>query len=120
MISDRIIQVSVNIINQYESLMTESLSLILRQSKHEIIHQDVVHKICSDRCCLRFCNMNNLFICENCCSHCDAPVVLETDEGGRKLCSAECLSQFKQVMTSRNIWQTSKNIFFFCKVTELF
>lgn len=87
-------------------------SFILLQSKREIIQQDVVHKICSDPCFLRFCNMNNLCICENCCSHCNTPVMLKVEGGSRKLCSAECLAQFKQVKKSQNIWQMSKNIYF--------
>ncbi|XP_041811390.1 uncharacterized protein LOC121619625 isoform X2 [Chelmon rostratus] len=65
-------------------------------SKHEIIQQDVIHKICSDPCFLRFCNMNNLSICENCRSHCNSPVMLKVEDGSKKLCSAECLAQFKQ------------------------
>ncbi|XP_010796036.1 zinc finger MYM-type protein 4-like [Notothenia coriiceps] len=65
-------------------------------SKHEIIKQDVVHKICSEPCFLRFCNINKLSICENCHSRCDKSVMLKTEGGSIKLCSAECLTQFKQ------------------------
>ncbi|XP_042370235.1 zinc finger MYM-type protein 4-like, partial [Plectropomus leopardus] len=65
-------------------------------SKHEIIQQDVVHKICSDPCFLRFCNMNNLSICENCHSRCNTPLMLRMENGSKKLCNAECLAQFKQ------------------------
>ncbi|XP_039675539.1 uncharacterized protein LOC120570916 isoform X4 [Perca fluviatilis] len=65
-------------------------------SKHEIIQEDVVHKICSDPCFLRFCNMNNLSICENCHSPCKTPVMLKMDDGSKKLCNAECLAQFKR------------------------
>ncbi|XP_044027833.1 uncharacterized protein LOC122864451 isoform X2 [Siniperca chuatsi] len=65
-------------------------------SKHEVIQQGVVQKICSDPCFLRFCNMNNLSICENCRSHCSTPVVLKMEDGSKKLCSAECLAQFKR------------------------
>ncbi|KAK5883248.1 hypothetical protein CesoFtcFv8_019600 [Champsocephalus esox] len=65
-------------------------------SKHEIIKQDVVHKICSEPCFLRFCNINKLSICENCHSRCDKSVMLKTEGGSIKLCSAECLTQFKR------------------------
>ncbi|XP_034057491.1 uncharacterized protein LOC117536655 isoform X1 [Gymnodraco acuticeps] len=65
-------------------------------SKHEIIKQDVVHKICSEPCFLRFCNINKLSICENCHSRCYKSVMLKTEGGSIKLCSAECLTQFKQ------------------------
>ncbi|XP_049890842.1 uncharacterized protein LOC126384039 isoform X1 [Epinephelus moara] len=65
-------------------------------SKHEIIRHDVVHKICSDTCFLRFCNINNLSICENCHSSCSKPLMLSTEDGNKKLCDAECLAQFKQ------------------------
>uniref|UniRef100_A0A8C4GWG1 TRASH domain-containing protein n=1 Tax=Dicentrarchus labrax TaxID=13489 RepID=A0A8C4GWG1_DICLA len=64
--------------------------------KHEILQQDVVHKICSDPCFFRFCNMNNLSVCENCRSNCNTPVMLKMENGSIKLCSAECLVQFKQ------------------------
>ncbi|KAG8004892.1 Zinc finger MYM-type protein 4 [Nibea albiflora] len=67
-----------------------------RTSKHEIVQHDVVHKICSDPCFLRFCNVNKLSICENCCSHCSAPVMLKMGEIGKKFCSVNCLSEFKQ------------------------
>ncbi|XP_036948803.1 uncharacterized protein LOC119016720 isoform X3 [Acanthopagrus latus] len=65
-------------------------------SRHEIIHQDVVHKLCSEPCFLRFCNMNNLSVCVNCGSHCNTPVVLKMKDGRKKLCGAECLAQFRK------------------------
>lgn len=74
-----------------------SLLFILLQSRHEIIHQDVVHKLCSEPCFLRFCNMNNLSVCVNCGSHCNTPVVLKMKDGRKKLCGAECLAQFRKV-----------------------
>ncbi|XP_063755780.1 uncharacterized protein LOC134875235 [Eleginops maclovinus] len=65
-------------------------------SKHEIKLRYVVHKICSDPCFLRFCNFNKLSICENCHSRCDKSVMLKIEGGSIRLCSAECLTQFKQ------------------------
>ncbi|XP_059205277.1 uncharacterized protein LOC131984472 [Centropristis striata] len=67
-------------------------------SKREIIQQDSVHKVCSDPCFLRFCNLNNLTICENCRSCCDSPLLLRMEDGCKKLCSAECLAKFKQTI----------------------
>jgi len=73
----------------------------LPQSKREVIQQEVVHKICSDPCFLRFCALNKLSVCENCRSGCDAPLALKTADGSKKLCGAECLAQFKQVRAAR-------------------
>ncbi|XP_075962356.1 uncharacterized protein LOC142965335 isoform X3 [Anarhichas minor] len=65
-------------------------------SKHEVIQHDVVTKICSDPCFLRFCTMNNVSVCENCRSCCSAPLMLKMDDGSKKFCNAECVAQFKQ------------------------
>ncbi|XP_028256549.1 uncharacterized protein LOC114432624 isoform X2 [Parambassis ranga] len=65
-------------------------------SKHEIILQDVIHKICSQPCLLRFCSMNSISICENCHSHCSTPLKFKMEDGNKTLCGAECLAQFKQ------------------------
>ncbi|XP_040909011.1 uncharacterized protein LOC121191726 isoform X2 [Toxotes jaculatrix] len=65
-------------------------------SKHEIVQQEVIHKICSEPCFLRFCNMNSLSICENCHSHCSTAIVLKVEDGDKKLCSTKCLAQFKK------------------------
>ncbi|XP_029370194.1 zinc finger MYM-type protein 4-like isoform X2 [Echeneis naucrates] len=65
-------------------------------SKHEIVRQDVVHKFCSEPCVLRFCNMNNLTLCANCHSCSNTLLILKMEEGDQKLCSAECLAQFKK------------------------
>ncbi|XP_067468322.1 uncharacterized protein [Thunnus thynnus] len=62
-------------------------------SKHEIIQQDTVHKICSEPCFLRFCNLS---ICKNCNARCNTPLRLKMDDGSKILCGAECLAQFKQ------------------------
>uniref|UniRef100_A0A3Q4HMF6 Zinc finger MYM-type protein 4-like n=1 Tax=Neolamprologus brichardi TaxID=32507 RepID=A0A3Q4HMF6_NEOBR len=65
-------------------------------SKHEITKEDTIHKICSEPCFLRFCGMNNITVCANCCAHRKTPLTLKMEEGGNKLCSEECLAQFKQ------------------------
>ncbi|MEQ2174633.1 hypothetical protein GOODEAATRI_009842, partial [Goodea atripinnis] len=57
---------------------------------------DVVHKICSDPCFHRFCNINNLLVCENCGSRCNSPLRLKMEDGNKSLCGAECLKLFKQ------------------------
>uniref|UniRef100_A0A8C4GWA1 TRASH domain-containing protein n=1 Tax=Dicentrarchus labrax TaxID=13489 RepID=A0A8C4GWA1_DICLA len=79
----------------YKTIMSTRISIV-PVIKHEILQQDVVHKICSDPCFFRFCNMNNLSVCENCRSNCNTPVMLKMENGSIKLCSAECLVQFKQ------------------------
>uniref|UniRef100_A0A3Q1FWC0 Uncharacterized LOC110963615 n=2 Tax=Acanthochromis polyacanthus TaxID=80966 RepID=A0A3Q1FWC0_9TELE len=65
-------------------------------SKKEIIQQGVVHKICSEPCFLRFCNMNKLSVCVNCRSCSSSPLMLKMQDGNKTLCGAECLVQFKQ------------------------
>ncbi|CAJ1082997.1 uncharacterized protein LOC117827743 isoform X1 [Xyrichtys novacula] len=65
-------------------------------SKHEIIRQDVVHKICSDPCFLRFCNLNKMFICVNCHSNCETPLLVRMQDCSKRLCSEECLTRYKQ------------------------
>ncbi|XP_068431806.1 uncharacterized protein [Clinocottus analis] len=65
-------------------------------SKHEVSEQDVVHKMCSDPCLLRYCAMNKLSVCENCRSCCAAPLALKMADGCKKLCDAACLAQFKR------------------------
>uniref|UniRef100_A0A3Q0SN23 TRASH domain-containing protein n=1 Tax=Amphilophus citrinellus TaxID=61819 RepID=A0A3Q0SN23_AMPCI len=72
-------------------------SMCSRYCIHEITQDDVIHKICSEPCFLRFCSMNNIAVCANCHSHRKTPLTLKVEEGSRKLCSAECLAQFKQV-----------------------
>lgn len=81
-------------------IQVNMFSFILIQSKHEVIQQDVVQKICSNPCLLRFCALNNLSVCDNCCSPCKTSVMLKMKDGSKKLCSAECLAQFKEVMKS--------------------
>ncbi|XP_068188438.1 uncharacterized protein [Antennarius striatus] len=83
--------------NSFSTLTEDNKDeLKVDQSKHEIIQQDGVDRICSDPCNHRFCNMNNMSICDNCHSHCRSPVMLTMKEGSKKMCSAECMAQFKQ------------------------
>ncbi|XP_078810930.1 uncharacterized protein LOC101157550 isoform X2 [Oryzias latipes] len=65
-------------------------------SKHEVIHQEVVHKICSIPCLHRFCNINSLSVCENCQACSKTPLMLKMEDGHKALCSTECLSHFSQ------------------------
>ncbi|XP_026203996.1 zinc finger MYM-type protein 4-like isoform X1 [Anabas testudineus] len=65
-------------------------------SKHEVIQQDTVHKICSESCFRRFRNMNNLSISQNNQSPCSTPHTLKMEDGNRKLCSEKCLAQCKE------------------------
>ncbi|KAM4549543.1 uncharacterized protein V3H82_018798 [Fundulus diaphanus] len=65
-------------------------------SKREITLQGAAHKVCSEPCLRRFCNINKLLVCESCGSRCDSPLRLQTDAGVKSLCGAECLKLFKQ------------------------
>ncbi|XP_069033055.1 uncharacterized protein [Embiotoca jacksoni] len=65
-------------------------------SKHELVQQDVVHKICSDPCFLRFCSINKLSVCLNCRCSSKTPLTLKMESGSKTLCGAECLAQFRQ------------------------
>ncbi|XP_029976245.1 uncharacterized protein LOC115409280 isoform X2 [Salarias fasciatus] len=65
-------------------------------SKREIMLKNIVYKVCSDPCYLRFCTLNNMSICEVCLRCCDAPLLLKTENSQTALCSADCVSQFKQ------------------------
>ncbi|XP_037548989.1 zinc finger MYM-type protein 4-like [Nematolebias whitei] len=65
-------------------------------SKHEVILQGVVRKLCSDPCFYRFCTINKLSVCENCGSACSKPLCLKTEGGDKPLCGAECLARFKK------------------------
>uniref|UniRef100_UPI003AB04B55 zinc finger MYM-type protein 4 n=1 Tax=Centroberyx gerrardi TaxID=166262 RepID=UPI003AB04B55 len=68
-------------------------------SKHEVILNGAVHKICSDACFGRFRTVNNLSMasCQNCGSYCqNKPLVLKMEDGNKTLCTAECLAKFKE------------------------
>ncbi|XP_053302208.1 uncharacterized protein LOC128461349 isoform X1 [Pleuronectes platessa] len=71
-------------------------------SKHEIIKQGLVHKVCSDPCFFRFCNMNNLSLCQNCHRRCNTLLVLKMKEGNKKICTAACVAQVKKTIRT---WQ---------------
>ncbi|TNM92910.1 hypothetical protein fugu_018312, partial [Takifugu bimaculatus] len=62
--------------------------------------KNITHKMCSHPCFVRFCTINQLSVCDNCSSTCNSPVQLKMEDGNKKLCSTECLNQFKQKMTS--------------------
>ncbi|XP_034560363.1 uncharacterized protein LOC117827743 isoform X3 [Notolabrus celidotus] len=65
-------------------------------SKHEVIQESSVRKICSDPCFLRFCNLNKLLICVNCYLNCETTLTVRMEDCSKNLCSAECLAQYKQ------------------------
>ncbi|XP_060948228.1 uncharacterized protein LOC133025555 [Limanda limanda] len=71
-------------------------------SKHEIIKQGLVHKICSEPCFFRFCNLNNLSLCQNCHCRCNTLLILKMKEGNKKLCTAACVAQVKKTIRT---WQ---------------
>lgn len=70
------------------------------QSKHEVILNGAVHKLCSDACFTRFRTVNNLSMagCANCSSYCHSkPVLLKLEGSSKTLCNAECLAKYKEV-----------------------
>ncbi len=72
----------------------------LLQSKHEVILNGAVHKICSDACFNRFRTVNNLSMagCANCGSyHHTKPLLLNIEGSNKTLCNHECLAKFKEV-----------------------
>lgn len=74
------------------------------QSKHEVILNGAVNKICGDVCFARFRSLNNLSMagCENCGTYCHkTPLLLKMDNGGKTLCNVECLEKYKEVGKSR-------------------
>lgn len=70
------------------------------QSKYEVTQKNITHKMCSHPCFLRFCTIKQLSVCDNCSSTCKSPLQLKMEDGNKKLCSTECLNQFKQVNAS--------------------
>ncbi|MEQ2217368.1 hypothetical protein XENOCAPTIV_007121, partial [Xenoophorus captivus] len=68
-------------------------------SKHEVILQDVVHKICSDPCFHRFCNINNLLVCENCGSRCNSQLRLKMEDGNKRCSRAQCAAALNSCQT---------------------
>ncbi|XP_062291642.1 uncharacterized protein LOC133996101 isoform X2 [Scomber scombrus] len=66
-------------------------------SKHEVVQEDTVYKICSEPCFLRFCNLS---ICKNCNARCNTPLKLKMDDDSKTFCGAECLEHFKHEITT--------------------
>lgn len=74
-----------------------SLSL---QSKHEVVLNEAVHKLCSDLCFTRFRSAHNLSVasCANCGSFCHGKSMTLRLEGTSKtLCNLTCLAKYKEV-----------------------
>ncbi|XP_074542338.1 uncharacterized protein LOC141802665 [Halichoeres trimaculatus] len=65
-------------------------------SKHEVMKDAVTHKICSDPCFVRFCNLNKMLICVNCYSNLTAPLTVSMEDCCKQMCSAKCLAQYKK------------------------
>uniref|UniRef100_A0A3Q3VLI9 TRASH domain-containing protein n=1 Tax=Mola mola TaxID=94237 RepID=A0A3Q3VLI9_MOLML len=87
--------------NLHRGLISESLVFcsVLVQSKHEVILNSAVHKLCSDACFKRFRTVNNLSMagCANCGTYCHSkPVLLKMDGSSQTLCNAECLAKYKE------------------------
>uniref|UniRef100_H3D187 Zinc finger MYM-type containing 4, tandem duplicate 1 n=1 Tax=Tetraodon nigroviridis TaxID=99883 RepID=H3D187_TETNG len=68
-------------------------------SKHDVIMNGTVHKMCSDACFKNFRTAKNLSMacCANCGNYChNKPMLLQMDGSGQVLCNAECLAKYKQ------------------------
>ncbi|TKS88871.1 Zinc finger MYM-type protein 3 [Collichthys lucidus] len=68
-------------------------------SKHEVILNGAVHKMCSDACFNRFRTVNNLSMagCANCGSYCHSkPLMLKLEGSNKTLCKADCLAKYKE------------------------
>ncbi|KAM4538768.1 zinc finger MYM-type protein 4-like isoform 2-T2 [Odontesthes bonariensis] len=67
-------------------------------SKHEVILNGAVHKMCSDACFNRFRSVNNLLMagCANCGSYCHTkPLMLKMEGASKTLCDNNCLEKYK-------------------------
>ncbi|XP_072227140.1 zinc finger MYM-type protein 4-like [Leuresthes tenuis] len=67
-------------------------------SKHEVILNGAVHKMCSDGCFNRFRSVNNLLMagCANCGSYCHTkPLMLKMEGASKTLCDTNCLEKYK-------------------------
>ncbi|XP_028256552.1 zinc finger MYM-type protein 4-like isoform X2 [Parambassis ranga] len=68
-------------------------------SKHEVILNGAVHKMCSDACFNRFRTVNNLSMagCACCGSYCiNKPIMLKMEDSSKTLCNTECLLKYKE------------------------
>ncbi|XP_056154001.1 zinc finger MYM-type protein 4 [Lampris incognitus] len=72
-------------------------------SKHEVILNSAIHKMCSDPCFIRFRAINNLMLasCEICHSYClNKPLTLKVEDGTKTVCTADCLAKLKKKINS--------------------
>ncbi|XP_029022708.1 zinc finger MYM-type protein 4 isoform X2 [Betta splendens] len=68
-------------------------------SKHEVVLNGTVHKLCSDACFQRFRSMHSLSL--NGCASCGTfthskPLLLKLEDGNKTVCNEECLSKLKE------------------------
>lgn len=73
------------------------------QSKHEVIFQGSMHRLCSEVCFTRFRSTNKLSMnsCQSCNNYCYGKVTVLVMQGVNKtFCSAGCVTTFKQVRMS--------------------
>ncbi|KAL2099261.1 hypothetical protein ACEWY4_005741 [Coilia grayii] len=70
--------------------------------EHEVNHLGVFHKLCNDRCFMRFLVVNNLTVnvCEFCGNHCSKSTgtlrLLQANDALKKFCSSECIFSYRQ------------------------
>ncbi|KAL0962432.1 hypothetical protein UPYG_G00339960 [Umbra pygmaea] len=68
-------------------------------SKHEVVFQGTIHRLCSEVCFTRFRTTNKLSMnsCQTCNKYCNGKVTVLVIQGGSKtFCSTSCVSTFKQ------------------------
>ncbi|XP_040928788.1 uncharacterized protein LOC114865608 isoform X2 [Betta splendens] len=78
-------------------------------SKHEVLQQDIVHKMCSDPCFRRFSNLRKVTVCTNCQSQSSTCLKLTLEDGNKALCP-ECVAQFKQTQQPCSVCHSSKPV----------
>lgn len=84
-------------------LLAHVLSLSLSQIQHEVNHQGILHRLCSDECFSRFRSSKRLSM--SCCESCGNCTVtgnyhlVQVEDTVKKFCSPACISTFKQVGT---------------------
>eukprot|EP00066_Takifugu_rubripes_P017877 XP_011607143.1 PREDICTED: zinc finger MYM-type protein 4-like [Takifugu rubripes] len=68
-------------------------------SKHDVVLNGTVHKLCSDACFKWFRTVKKLSMacCANCGNYChNKPLLLQLDGSSQTLCNAECLAKYKE------------------------
>lgn len=79
-------------------------SLSFSQIQHEVNHQGILHRLCSDECFSRFRSSKRLSM--SCCESCGNCTVtgnyhlVQIEDAVKKFCSPACICAYKQVGTA--------------------